>query len=174
MNSTGNEAIGVNGVAYGDYYKIGVLGQASQSYASFAGYFNGDAVVTGNFYSGSDVKLKKNVRTLENGLGKIMALQPKSYEMEAGKFEDINLPQGERFGLIAQEVEAVFPELVKDARAPSRLTEEERQQGVRKAPTEFKAVDYISLIPILIQGMKEQQALIETLLTEVQTLKASK
>jgi hypothetical protein len=160
---------GVYGNGEGEGAAYGVFGTAIGS-PGYAGYFDGNVIVTGSFSSGSDAMLKKNIRILDGGLNKIMALKPKAYEMEVGKFQNIRLSEGKKFGLLAQEVESVIPELVSRVTAPPRLTPEERRKGVKKTPTQFKAVDYMSLIPILVKGMQEQQATIEALQAKIAKL----
>ena len=65
---------------------------------------------------------------------------------------------GHDVGVLAQEVEAVIPELVKDV------------DGLRG---KFKAVDYNKLVPILIESIKELKTEVDSLrvLTEVEELK---
>lgn len=59
------------------------------------------------------------------------------------------LANGKQYGLIAQEVEEVLPELVKSMKIGD--------------DQEFKSVNYNAHIPILIKAMKEQQEEIENL-----------
>ena len=70
----------------------------------------------------------------------------------------MNLPQGEHYGLLAQDLEKVLPGLVKDTK--SVLPPSESKDAVAKSgetTTDFKAVNYTELIPIMIKGMQEQQ-----------------
>ena len=64
----------------------------------------------------SDINLKKNVTTLENSLEKIMELRPVTFEWKEGidSNEGIRYVAGVQTGLIAQEVETVFPEWVSE------------------------------------------------------------
>jgi hypothetical protein len=89
---------------------------------------NGD-VQAASFISSSDERLKADIRTAE-GLGKLLQLRGVAFRW---------IKTGEAsLGVIAQEVERVFPELV----ATNRVTG-------------FKAVKYESLIAPLIEGVKE-------------------
>ena len=65
----------------------------------------------GGFWSVlSDKRLKKNVHQLEGSLDKMMALRGVNFEYNDPKA--INELEGERIGMIAQEVEKVFPDWV--------------------------------------------------------------
>lgn len=112
----------------------------------------------------SDAKFKKNVVPLEGALGTVMALKPKVYEMKVDEFKThISFPEGRQFGLIAQELETVLPDLVKEAFAPAKLSIEERQKGVSRPPLEYKSVNYTALIPVLIAAIQELQAEVDAL-----------
>jgi hypothetical protein len=64
----------------------------------------------GSWSSSSDARLKKNVRTLSGALDKLLALRGVSFEyIDPAKIHEL---PGERMGLIAQEVERVFPDWV--------------------------------------------------------------
>jgi len=115
---------------------------------------------------------KKNIEPFSGGLDKVMALQPKSYDTKRDEFKGtVDLPQGRQVGLIAQELQEVMPELVTDVQAPPNLTPEEIAAGVQKDGLKFKGVNYTGLIPVLIAAIKEQQAQIEALRSEVATLR---
>lgn len=106
---------------------------------------NGSERVTGNIsYIGtitdvSDKRLKENFESVENVLPLVNALEAYSYNMK----EDTSKIR--EYGLIAQEVQKLFPELVKV------IDEEKGHLGV----------SYVQLIPLLVQAIKEQQAFIE-------------
>ena len=65
----------------------------------------------------------------------------------------MNLPKGKQYGLIAQDLEKVIPNLVQVAYDKSMDQDH---------PFEYKAINYIGLIPILSQAIKEQQIQIDT------------
>jgi hypothetical protein len=104
----------------------------------------------------SDARFKKKVAPLHQSLEKILKLKGVQYEMMAEEFPDRNFISGNQIGLIAQEVEAIVPEVVSTA-----------TDG-------YKSVDYAKLVPLLIEGMKQQQIEIEQLKTEVNRLKRKK
>ncbi len=92
------------------------------------------------FYRLSDGRLKKSINTITTALTKIKALRGVTYTF-SGMSKKIDLPT---LGFIAQEAAKVVPELAVTT-----------NDGMM-------AVDYDGFIPLLVEGMKEQQAIIET------------
>jgi len=60
----------------------------------------------------SDVRFKKNIRPFAGSLEKVGRLQSMYFDWRADEFPDRNFGAARSFGLVAQEVEAVLPELV--------------------------------------------------------------
>jgi hypothetical protein len=114
---------------------------------------DGDINVNGTIYS-SDLRFKTNVNTLSGSLEKVKQLRGTSYTFRKDEFTDKNFSVSPQIGLIAQEVEKVFPELVKtDSKG-------------------YKGILYTNLIPVIIEAVKEQQSMIETLKEENRLIKA--
>jgi hypothetical protein len=136
---------------------------SSQANGEYAGYFNGAVYASANYFS-SDQRLKQNIVDISSAIEIINKLHPKQYQFrQDGNYKLMNLPQGNHYGLIAQEVEKVLPDLVKDSRFKTslsnpQLTEEEAKNA---EIINFKALNYTEMIPILIKGMQEQQSIIE-------------
>lgn len=107
-------------------------------------HMTGDIV---GFYSFSDRRLKTNVKPLENNLEKVLALHPVSYQWKEGERKGST-----DIGLIAQEVEEIVPEVVR---------EQERLEG--DSTKTYKTVDYEHLVSVLIGAVKEQQEQINEL-----------
>ena len=103
----------------------------------------------------SDVRLKENIRDLDDGLEKIMALQPRKFDWKKGKGKDI---KGDR-GWIAQEFEQVFPDMI-------GTWLDEPPEG----EDHYKSVR-ADLIPTLVKAIQEQQLLIQQLQADVAILK---
>ncbi len=110
---------------------------------------------TNNIYHSSDERWKKNIVTLDNSLEKVQQLRGVSYEFKTDEFPNQNFNKGTQIGLIAQEIEKIYPELV--------TTD---NNG-------FKAVEYANVVAILIEAIKEQQTLIESQNKEIESLKTS-
>jgi hypothetical protein len=107
-------------------------------------------------YFGSDIALKRNITPIEGSLKKVLSLQGVKFqykdeiENEATEKKD-KFNDDFRIGFIAQEVEKVFPEVVKEM------------------PDGTKAMTYTDLIAVLVEAIKEQQTQIENMQTMVNT-----
>src|SRR6266498_191608 len=104
----------------------------------------------------SDARLKKNIEEIPYGLDEILKLRPVSYKW-------ISNPDGQdgpkRLGLLAQEVQKIIPEVVRDW----CYKEDEKTGKTIKMPTTTLGLQYDAIIPVLIKGMQEQQKIIATL-----------
>ncbi len=134
-NSTGNVAIGTDNPAG---YKL---------------YVQGNAYTTGSWL-GSDLRYKKDIEAIDGALDKVMALRGVLFSWRNDEYPQGGFPEGRHHGVIAQEVEQVLPEAVR----------EDADGG--------KAVAYSELVPVLIEAVKAQQARIECLEKELRELKA--
>jgi hypothetical protein len=177
-NAYSNNAYGLYGTAYSEYGDgIGIYAYGSSNYGnSVAAFLDGDVYASGGsctYCSPSDQMFKKNIQPLSGGLKTVMALKPKTYEMKTDEYKDrITLAKGKQRGFIAQELKEVLPDMVHEVTWPARLTDEERKKGVKKEGTKFNAVSYMDLIPVLVQAVQEQQAVIKALEDKVARLEA--
>lgn len=89
-------------------------------------------------YLQSDIRLKKDITPIEKALGKVLSMRGVAFRWTDPK-------QLKQIGMIAQEVEAVIPEVVESG------------------PDGFKGINYSSLIGLLIEAIKEQQSQIAEL-----------
>ena len=101
-------------------------------------------------FSSSDRRLKENIEVLQSSLFKINQLSGYTYNYISDS------EKTKKLGVIAQELETVFPELVNTDK-----------KG-------FKMVNYQGLIPVLIQAIKEQQQLISELQSKLDDEKATR
>jgi hypothetical protein len=127
--------------------------------AGYGLYVAGSVYATGG-WAGSDARWKKDLEPLQANLPEILKLQGYKFNWRDEEYPELNFDKERQVGLIAQEVEKVYPELVKTD-----------QNG-------YKAVSYEKLTVILIEGMKEQQKQIDAqnqknrqLETDLQSLK---
>lgn len=149
-------------------FEAAIWGSALQSNGQqFAGYFAGDVAVVGTINQSSDAKLKENVKSESDILGKLSKLRPITYDYK--KMSEINLAKGKQHGFIAQELAEIFPELTKDIKQP--IFDKEN----RKTSTfEFKSVNYIGLISVLTAGIQELNEELKLLKEEIVLLKDPK
>lgn len=96
----------------------------------------GNILTSGTVTQASDRRLKKDIRPIENALDKIGMIEGVSYEWK----ENQKHHQGRELGVIAQDVENVFPE------------------AVRTDKSGVKAVSYSALVSPLINAVKELKA----------------
>ncbi|MEP7170163.1 MAG: tail fiber domain-containing protein [Bacteroidota bacterium] len=152
--------VGVFGKADTARVAIGVYGSASQgSDTTRAGYFSGILEHTGiKIGPPSDEKLKENIIPFSGAIEKLKKLSVKSYSYKP-EFSFMHLPEGTQIGLMAQELERVFPEMVVGSVHPAGYDPETREKISDEV--HYKSLNYEGLIPVLIEGMNEQQQQIE-------------
>ena len=121
---------------------------------NYAGYFVGDVVRTGDDNFTSDLNLKENITNITNATSIIANLQPHKFNFKTTEFSYMGLPQGTRYGLIAQEVEPYLGELVKTAVHPPKY---DTAGNVIQAALTYKTLNYTGFIPIIIQALKEEK-----------------
>jgi len=144
----------------------GIYAMADSAQTNYAGYFAGDVTYTGSLSSASDARFKEEVAPVENALGLVKDLNVKSYYFKkTGDAAKMNLSSGRQYGFIAQELEAVIPELVSTQKHAVGV-----QDGEEPEVIEFKGVNYIGLIPVLTKAIQEQQAMIEVLQQRIEEL----
>ena len=107
-----------------------------------------DLTVGGDIVVSSDARLKANIVSLGSTLAKLLLIDGKSYTMKKnGK---------QKIGVLAQEIQTVFPELV---------TTDDK---------DMLAVNYQGLVPVLINAIKEQDDKISRLENLVEKLISDK
>lgn len=134
-----------------------ISGTTPPSGPNYAGYFDGDVYISGSF-GPSDLNLKHNINSLDSALFVLQQLHPKKFEFNAAAYPSMNLPQGIQYGLIAQDVEPILPELVTNNVHPAIL---DSLGNIVTPAVNFKGLEYQQLIPFLLKGIQEQQAQIE-------------
>ena len=98
-------------------------------------------------FASSDIRLKNNIVTIETPLEKISKISGYTFDWN----ENVqSIYSGKDYGVIAQEIEEVFPELVQT-----------RENG-------YKAVKYDKLVSVLIEGIKELTKQVEYLKTKIE------
>lgn len=176
-NAAGGYNYGVYGYLYGSNNGAAVYGTTSGDVTiagKYAGYFKGDVYITGLVSTNtltvrsSDEKFKTNIVTLNSSAAydKIGFLRPTTYNLrqqeivsaDSAKVTYLYDPDSEvfrkrKYGLIAQELQEVFPDLV--------YTIQDGTLGI----------DYTGLIPVMIQALQEQRKTIEGMEATLNDLK---
>ncbi|MDB2658886.1 tail fiber domain-containing protein, partial [Flavobacteriaceae bacterium] len=114
---------GTNGSNQSDAFKVLFSGETT---------IGSDLEVKGNVLVSSDARLKANIVSLGSTLAKLLLIDGKRYTMKKDGKQNI--------GVLAQDIQKVFPELV---------STDDR---------DMLAVNYQGLVPVLINGLKEQDA----------------
>jgi len=107
---------------------------------AFVVNFDGSATLSGELTINSDARLKSNIISLGSTLAKLLMIDGKSYTMKTNETKP-------KIGLLAQDVQKAFPELVKTTNNSDQTL----------------SVNYQGLIPVLINAIKEQQKQIDEL-----------
>ncbi|HEY0030374.1 MAG TPA: tail fiber domain-containing protein [Bacteroidia bacterium] len=160
---------GVSGLAGANSHR-GVFGQRPGGGApgiGFGGLFFNDLGYSGSLLVVSDRTTKKNITQISGALDKIMKLKGATYQYK-DEYQYFLGGSHLYYGFIAQELEEVFPDMVieKDITPPNS----------RAFPTPktdlstVKTISPISLIPVLVEAMKEQQKEIEELKSKIKAL----
>ena len=128
-------------------YANGTTAQFSGAVSTGALTVSGGITATGEitaYYS--DSRLKTNVSKIDGALEKVMAINGYTYD-SSELAESLGLPKHmDQIGLLADEVEAVLPELV-----------------TKSAIEGYKTIRYDKVVSVLVNAVKEQQAQIEEL-----------
>jgi hypothetical protein len=130
---------------------------ATSATPTFAGLtINGAITATGDItaYYTSDKRHKNNIQIIPNALEKVSKLNGVTWEWN----DDVNevTKSTPKTGLIAQDVQSVLPEVVK-----------EREDG-------FLSLDYSKMMGLMVEAIKEQQTQIHKLNLEIEVLKKQK
>jgi len=110
-------------------------------------YYSGNISAL-NVIAFSDQRLKENIITIDKPMEKIMQMRGVYFNKKDDASKTRNV------GVIAQEVEAIFPEVIHTSIEPEQ----------------YKTVAYGNMTALLIEGMKAQQSTIHSLQTTLSTL----
>jgi hypothetical protein len=114
-------------------------------------YIVKDLIVGGSINNPSDAKLKKNVEDLPLNLSdKLMDLNPKQYTYIADEEQKLH------YGLIAQDVEVLFPNLVSEI-----TTATSDEKNGEEIINTIKTINYLELVPVLLLKIQDMQKQID-------------
>jgi trimeric autotransporter adhesin len=138
-----------NPLIWGDFNsnRVVINGNVASNINSRTFFVNGSAGGSGAWWNDSDVRLKRNIETINDALNKVLNLRGVNFEWSDPKSHD----DGRRMGFIAQEAEKVIPETVSS------------ESGTY-------SMQYAPVTALLVEGMKEQQRIIETQRSDIDSL----
>ncbi len=135
----------------GHFYSSTGNGIWAHSDTTWAGYFDGPIRCAG-FTNASDARLKTDIKDLEDPLDSLRELRGVSFLYRKDGLGRNPMLGGKQLGFIAQEVETVFPELVSTDK-----------DG-------YKSVNYIGVVPVLVEAVKTQQKQMDALKAKITAL----
>ena len=155
------------------FYSINQNTYAILSYWSGSAYYvlygNGNSYISGTWQT-SDSRLKENIVSITGSLDRIKRLNPVRFNWKANSEQALN-GLGEDYGLIAQEVMPIIPEIIKEIEAPDI----KKPGGLSKPKTlneelgKWYTIEYSRLIPHVIQAIQELSSEVDTLKTQLAT-----
>ncbi len=124
--------------------------------AEFVGDVNvfGTGYYTNNVFVASDKRFKKDILKMESVSDKLKRINGYTYKMRTDEFKNYRFSDKDQIGFIAQELNEVFPQLVS-----------EHKGG-------YLAVNYIGMVPVLLEAIKESNAKIDVQQQQIDELKA--
>jgi hypothetical protein len=102
----------------------------------------GNVLVNGTFTT-SDQRYKKEIESIKSPLDLISQIGGKTYYFKTEEFKEKNFESNKQYGFIAQEIEKIIPEIV--------FTDSEG----------YKSVNYTSVVPVLVEAIKELNTKVE-------------
>jgi hypothetical protein len=157
FGSGGSGARVVNSLSTSSSNGFEMYSTGTSSFRFYVGFDGTIRAVSTTITAISDQRLKENIRDLDDGLEKLLALKPRKFDWKENKGENIKNARG----FIAQELELVFPDMISN-------WIDEPPEGEEP----YKAVN-ANLIPTLVKAIQEQQALITQLQADVAALKGT-
>lgn len=147
-HNVANKCIRLEHQSASDYWENGV-GTTTKNYKFYYNnLFRADiSSVDGSYTQSSDRNLKKDIKDMESVLDKVKQLKPSTYN-----YIDFNGIGPKSMGFIAQDVEPIFPDLVRDG-----------DDG-------YKGLVYDGFAVIAIKAIQEQQKIIEELQKKIEML----
>lgn len=120
----------------------------------------GGLIATGDITANSsDIRLKENIRIIENPLEKIENIRGVYFNYtEEAKLKTGYTNGEEQIGFIAQEVQKVLPHIVKPA-----PFDKDQSTGKSISGENYLTIQYEKVVPLLLEGIKELKREIEEL-----------
>jgi hypothetical protein len=131
---------------------LSVLKNSLSSTISTLSYVQGIAENANNYahsHTYSDIRLKTDIKPIDDPLNRLLLLNGVEFKWNIKTHPDFGFSDTPQIGLIAQDVERIFPEVVSSDK-----------KG-------YKTVDYEKMVPIIIEAIKQQQFILENIQKEI-------
>jgi hypothetical protein len=173
-NYNAKSGIYTGALGNGNTIKYGIYAYTSGVGTTYAGYFTGNVHITGTLTNPSDKKLKENIANFDGALAKLMKVKTYTYtyKTEDEEAKLMNLAKGKQIGFVSQELEEIFPNLVKDEVNVVELRDERGMPTQKSKTIKYKGVNYIGMVPVLTKAIQEQQVIIEEQKATIENLQS--
>lgn len=143
---------------------VSLTGPQVNSAPDYAAYFVGDTYHSGNSFGPSDSTLKTAVSDIPDATSFLVQLSPKNYKFKKSDFPFLGLPDSTRFGFMAQDVEAIFPQYVATTIQPPTYDYSEDSTAILvDSGYTFKSLNTTEFVPLLVKGFQEHNTRIDSL-----------
>lgn len=159
--STDNPSIAVYGRGF-----HGIYGETTNESNGWAGFFTADIGVEGAGFAEngwqtlSDGRLKSDLEPIGNALENLLSLQGLRYTLHSPVEKD-GIEGIKQYGVLAQDVASVFPEMIAEKAFYLNQGDE----------TVYQTVNYTQLVPVLIEALREMKSELDTVKEELQELR---
>jgi|GEM_PF-2299308 len=183
-NGTAVVGTGSGSNSYGGYLqgvRIGLSALSANGYYGAVGTSDGYSltgngnIYTSGTYQGSDRRLKDDIRDMDtrDALGKMMRLKPVSFVWKPDA-DNARTHKGTQYGLIAQDVQPVLPNIVTEVETPKISKHhgvDNTVQSLNEKLGKVYGIDYTALVPWLLASVQELKAANDKLKAEFEAYK---
>ncbi len=166
-----------DGTTYNDFLVVTPSGDVGigTTNPSYKLHVNGSVAGVGAYNNLSDRRLKRNISSIDNPLESLLQIHGVLYDWRRDEFRDYDFPSGQDMGVIAQDVQKVFPEAVSESdqgllsvaysKLIAPIIEAIRELNLRLQKTESGLQSEISALKTVQKKQKTQKDI------EIQNLK---
>lgn len=131
---------------------------AASGTPSYAAEFFGNVFINGipssvqTNFNVSDKTIKKNITTITKSLDIISQIKASSFQLDNTTVPQLNIDSTKTYGFIAQNIETILPELVKNVVIPASYDD---SGNIVNPSVTLKSLNYTGILPFAIAGIQE-------------------